>query len=142
MASKLIRKVISTPNAPKAAGPYSQAIVANGTVYVAGQLGLNPKDSNFVGEDIVSQTRQCLKNIKSILEAADSSLDNVVKVSVFLADINDYAKMNEVYCEYFTSAKPARVAFQVAHLPKSARVEIDAIGMVGDVVTENVPANL
>ena len=142
MASKLIRKVISTPKAPKAAGPYSQAIVADRTIYVAGQLGLDPKDSKFVGEDIQSQTRQCLNNIKSILEAGDSSLEKVVKVTVYLADINDYQPMNAVYSEFFEGTKPARVALQVAHLPKSARVEIDAIGMVGDVVTESPPANL
>lgn len=142
MASKLNRRVISTPNAPKAAGPYSQAIVADRTIYVAGQVGVDPKDSQFVGEDIQSQTRQCLNNVKSILEAGNSSLEKVVKVTVYLADINDYAAMNVVYSEFFKGANPARVALQVAHLAENARVEIDAIGMVGDVVFENAQANL
>ncbi|CAB3987027.1 ribonuclease UK114-like [Paramuricea clavata] len=124
------------------AGPYSQAIVADRTIYVAGQIGLDPKDSKFVGEDIQSQTRQCLNNIKSILEAGESSLEKVVKVTVYLADINDYNEMNKVYSEFFHVAKPARVALEVANLPKSARVEIDAIGMVGDVIMDNAQANL
>ncbi|XP_028399514.1 2-iminobutanoate/2-iminopropanoate deaminase-like [Dendronephthya gigantea] len=142
MASRLIRRVISTPNAPKAGGPYSQAIVADRTIYVAGQLGLDPKDSKMVGTDVQSQTRQALSNIKNILEAGHSSLEKVVKVTVYLADIKDYDEMNKVYSEFFKEAKPARVALEVAQLPKSARVEIDAIGMVGDVEMDNAQANL
>ncbi len=121
------KQVVSTEKAPAAIGPYSQAVVANGFVFSAGQLGVVPQTKQFAGDDVQSQTRQALENLKAILEAAGSSLDKVVKVTVFLADINDFAAMNEVYATYFTENFPARAAVEVANLPLGGRVEIEAV---------------
>ncbi|RMG88874.1 MAG: RidA family protein [Chloroflexi bacterium] len=121
------KQIVSTENAPAAIGPYSQAVIANGFVFSAGQLGVVPQTKQFAGDDVQSQTRQALENLKAILEAAGSSLDKVVKVTVFLADINDFAAMNEVYATYFTENFPARSAVEVANLPLGGRVEIEAV---------------
>lgn len=123
-------KVISTENAPGAIGPYSQAIVANGMVFCSGQIPIDPATGEFVSEDVSEQTEQVFKNLSAVLEAAGASLESVVKTTVFLADMNDFAAMNEVYGRYFVTNKPARATVQVARLPRDARVEIECIALV------------
>lgn len=120
-------KVINTKNAPAAIGPYSQAIEVNGFVYTSGQLPINPETGEFAGSDIKSQTEQSLKNVKAILEEAGLTMQNVVKTTVFLADMADFAAMNEVYSSYFTEPYPARSAVAVKTLPKAALVEIECV---------------
>ena len=122
-----MRDVILTDRGPKPIGPYSQAIRANGFLYVSGQVGLDPKSGEMTGPDIQQQTQRTLENVKGILEAAGLNLHHVVKTMVFLKDMNDFAAMNEVYAKYFTSAPPARSMVQVARLPKDALVEIEVI---------------
>lgn len=124
------REVIATTKAPAAVGPYSQAIKANGFVFTAGQLGLDPAAGKLVEGDVVDQARQALKNLQAILEAAGSSLEHVVKVTVFLKDINDFKRVNEVYAQFFTANPPARSAVQVAALPLGGLVEIEAVAVV------------
>ena len=121
------KQVIQTANAPAAVGPYSQAIVAGGLVYTAGQIALVPGTSELAAGGIAEQTRQVMHNLKAILETAGSSLDQVVKVTVYLQDLNDFAAMNAVYAEFFTVAPPARSTIQAAKLPRAALVEIDCI---------------
>ena len=123
-----MKKVIATPNAPKAVGPYSQAIEVNGTLYVSGQIPVNPEDGK-VPENIADQTRQSLKNIGPILAEAGLGYGTVVKTTVLLADIADFAAMNAVYAEFFTEDKPARACYQVAALPLGVGVEIEAIAV-------------
>ena len=118
---------IETTKAPGAIGPYSQAIKVNNLVFVSGQLPIDPDTGAFPSDDIRDQTRQSLENIKAILEAAGYKMTQVAKTTVLLADIADFAAMNEVYAEYFSDPCPARAAFQVAALPKGAKVEIEAI---------------
>mgnify|MGYP005611192057 FL=1 len=120
-------KVINTKNAPAAIGPYSQAIEVNGFVYTSGQLPINPETGEFAGSDIKSQTEQSLKNVKAILEEAGLTMQNVVKATVFLADMADFAAMNEVYSSYFSEPYPARSAVAVKTLPKAALVEIECV---------------
>lgn len=120
---------INTPNAPAAIGPYSQAIQAGNTIYVSGQLPIDPATGAFAGNDIKSQTRQSLTNMKNILLEAGTDMSAVVKTTVLLADIADFAAMNEVYAEFFTAPFPARAAFQVAALPKAALVEIECVAV-------------
>ena len=120
---------IHTENAPAAIGPYSQAIQAGNTVYVSGQLPIDPATGAFAGEDIAAQTRQSLTNIRSILAGAGYSMTDVVKTTVLLADIADFAAMNAVYAEFFAAPFPARAAFQVAALPKNALVEIECVAV-------------
>lgn len=122
-----MKTIISTVKAPKAIGPYSQAISTDNLVFVSGQLPINPETGEFAGPDIKSQTTQSLENIKHILVEVGLSMEDVVKTTVFLSDINDFTAMNEVYASYFTSDCPARSAFQVANLPKNAKVEIEVI---------------
>lgn len=123
------REVVRTENAPAAVGAYSQAIKANGMVYTAGQIGLDPATMKLVEGGIKEQTRQVLTNLKNVLEAAGSSLEKVVKVTVFLGKIEDFSAMNEVYAEFFVSEPPARSAFAVANLPLGALVEIETIAL-------------
>lgn len=120
---------VATEHAPKAIGPYSQAIVADGTVYTAGQVALDPQSGALVGETVGEQTEQVLKNLTAVLTASGSSLGQVVKTTVFLADMADFAAMNEVYARHFGGHRPARSTVQAAGLPKGARVEIDAIAI-------------
>ncbi len=122
-----MRDVVLTDRGPKPIGPYSQAIRANGFLYVSGQVALDPKTGEFVGTDIRQQTERTLENIKGILEAAGSNLHHVVKTTVFLKDMNDFAVMNEAYAKYFNLAPPARSTVQVARLPKDALVEIEVV---------------
>lgn len=123
------KKVISTANAPAAIGPYSQGIQKNGMVFVSGQLPIDPKTGEFAGADIASQAEQSLKNVQAVLEEAGLTLEDVVKTTVFLKDINDFAGMNEVYARYFAGECPARSAVQVAAIPKGALVEIEVIAI-------------
>lgn len=124
------KRAVESPDAPKAIGPYSQAIVIDGFVFTAGQIGTDPKTGALVEGGIVEQTEQALKNIEAVLKAAGSSLDDVVKTTVFLADINDFAKMNEIYAKRFAKPFPARSTVQAARLPRDARIEIEVIGLV------------
>lgn len=124
-----MKQAISTPNAPAAIGPYSQAIEANGIVFVSGQLPINPATGQFAEGGIGELTRQSLMNIKNILAEAGLTMDNVVKTSVFLADMADFAGMNAVYAEFFPGTAPARSAVAVKTLPKDARVEIECIAV-------------
>ena len=121
---------IATDKAPAAIGPYSQAIKAGNTIYVSGQIPIDPAKGEFAGDDIAAQTRQSLTNIRNILAAAGADMSNVVKTTVLLADIADFAAMNEVYAEFFSAPYPARAAFQVAALPKAAKVEIEAVAVL------------
>lgn len=118
---------IHTPKAPAAIGPYSQAVQAGNLVFVSGQLPIDPATGEFAGATIAEQTRQSLTNIRSILEAAGYTMNDVVKTTVLLADIGDFAPMNQVYAEFFTDNKPARAAFAVRDIPKGALVEIEAV---------------
>lgn len=122
-----MKKAIHTDSAPAAIGPYSQAIRWGNVVYVSGQIPIDPATGAFAGEDIAAQTRQSLTNIKNILAAEGLDMSHVVKTSVMLKDIADFAAMNGVYAEFFTEPYPARAAYQVAALPKGARVEIECI---------------
>lgn len=124
-----MKKVIQTENAPAAIGPYSQAIEANGMIYLSGQIALDPTSNELVISDIDSETRQVLKNLSAVLKAAGSSLSKVVKCSIFLSDMAHYAVVNNVYAEYFTDAPPAREAVAVKTLPKEVNVEISAIAL-------------
>ncbi len=122
-----MKQVISTSAAPGAIGPYSQAIKANGFVFVSGQLPIDPATGQFAAGGVAAQTQQSLENVKAILAQAGCTLENVVKTTVFLKDMNDFAAVNDMYGRYFTAACPARACFEVARLPKDALVEIEAI---------------
>ena len=124
-----MREVIATDGGPKAIGPYSQAIKANGFIFVSGQVALDPATQQLIEGDIAAQTERVLKNLGGILQAAGSSLDKVVRAGVFLKNMSDFAAMNEVYGRYFTQAPPARSTVEVARLPKDVLVEIDVIAL-------------
>ncbi len=124
-----MKETVSTDNAPGAIGPYSQAIKANGMVFCSGQIPIDPATGEFVSQVVSEQTEQVLKNLNEVLKAAGASLDSVVKTTVFLADMNDFAEMNEVYARYFSDNKPARATVQAARLPRDAKVEIDCIAL-------------
>ena len=124
------RQAVSTESAPRAIGPYSQAIRAGSLLFVSGQIPLDPVTGELERGDIAAQTRRVFQNLGAILEAAGSSFDSVVRTTVYLADMNDFAAMNEVYGTYFASPAPARATVQAARLPKDARVEIDVIAAV------------
>ena len=124
-----MKTVVSSPNAPKAIGPYSPAVRAGQLLFVSGQVALDPATGNMVEGGIAEQTRRALDNIGELLLAAGRSFGDVVRTTVFLADMNDFAAMNDVYGEYFTEPYPARATVQVARLPKDARVEIDVIAI-------------
>jgi len=119
--------IVQTNNAPAAVGPYSQATIAGGFMFLAGQVPLVPATKALVEGDIQAQTRQVLDNIKAIVESVGATLDDVVKTSVFMMDLDDFAKMNEIYAQYFFHNPPARSTFQVAKLPLGARIEIEAV---------------
>ena len=124
-----MKEIISTEHAPGAIGPYSQAVKTGNMVFVSGQIPIDPATGQFVSEDVAEQTEQVFKNLRAVLEAAGSSLDKVIKTTVFLADMNDFAAMNEVYGKFFTSDYPARATVQAARLPRDARVEIECIAI-------------
>lgn len=127
-----MNKALHTDNAPAAIGPYSQAVQAEKTIYVSGQLPVDPATGKFAGEDIKAQTKQSLTNIKNILASAGADMSDVTKTTVLLQDIADFGAMNEVYAEFFTEPYPARAAFQVAALPKGAKVEIEAVAVISE----------
>ena len=124
-----MKKVFATTNAPGAIGPYSQAVQAGGMVFVSGQLPIDPATGAFAGDDVKSQTRQSLTNIKNILASEGIGMDQVIRVGVFLKDMNTFCDMNEVYGEFFEGDYPARAAVEVARLPKDALVEIEAVAV-------------
>ncbi len=123
-------EIIQTDRAPQAIGPYSQAIRANGFVFASGQIPLDPVTMQIVEGDIRTQTDRVLNNVKAVLEAAGSSIDRVVKTTVFLADMNDFAAMNEIYATFFSTTKPARSTVQAARLPRDVRIEIEVVALV------------
>ena len=123
-------ETITTQNAPGAIGPYSQAVKAGGMVFCSGQIPIDPATGEFVSDVVAEQTEQVLKNLIEVLKAAGTDLDRVVKTSVFLADMDDFAEMNEVYGRYFSENKPARATVQAARLPRDAKDEIDCIALV------------
>jgi 2-iminobutanoate/2-iminopropanoate deaminase len=124
-----MREVISTPNAPQAIGPYSQAIRANGFIFISGQIPIDPKTQKIVEGGVALQTEQVIKNLEAILRAAGSTLEKVVRTGVFLKDMGEFAAMNDVYERFFPQAAPARSTVEVARLPKDVRVEIDVIAL-------------
>ncbi|HEY5175732.1 MAG TPA: RidA family protein [Terriglobales bacterium] len=124
-----MREAIATTDGPKAIGPYSQAIKANGLVFLSGQIALDPVTQQLISGDVAAQTERVLQNLAGILKAAGSSLEQVVKTTVFLKNMSDFAAMNEVYGRYFTEAPPARSTVEVARLPKDVLVEIDVIAL-------------
>ena len=124
-----MKEPVSTDGAPKAIGPYSQAIKANGLVFASGQIPLDPATGNIIEGGIADQTRRVLDNLKAVLEAAESSLDSVVRTTVYLLDLSDFAEMNEAYGNFFEEAPPARSTVQVSRLPRDARIEIDVIAL-------------
>ena len=123
------RQAITTPNAPQAIGPYSQAIKAGNTLFISGQIGIDPDSGKLVENGIEAETNQVMKNLNAILTAAGFSLDDVVQTQVFLADISEYGQMNEVYASFFGDDPPARAAIQAARIPRDARVEISMIAV-------------
>ena len=124
-----MKEVISTKNAPGAIGPYSQGIKIGNLVFTSGQIPLNPANGEMA-ETIEEQTKQALDNIKAILEESGTCMDNVIKTTVFLTDLNDFTKMNDIYATYFTGEKPARSAIEISKLPKDAKIEIEAIATI------------
>jgi 2-iminobutanoate/2-iminopropanoate deaminase len=123
--------IVATKNAPGAIGPYSQAVIApQGIVFASGQIPMDPSSGEIVAGDIKAQTARVLENVKAVMEASGSSMDHVVKTTVFLADMGEFAAMNEVYGRYFKTNPPARSTVQVARLPRDVRIEIEAIGLV------------
>ena len=124
-----MKKVINTKNAPKAIGPYSQAILSGNTLYCSGQIAINPDTGNLVTENITAETNQVMKNILAVLKAADMNFENVVKCSIFMIDMNDYSAVNEEYAKCFSENPPAREAVQVSVLPKNVNVEISIIAV-------------
>ena len=125
----MAERIINTPKAPAALGPYSQAIEVNGTLYISGQIPFVPETMTLVSDDVKAQTRQSLENLKAILDEAGYTFNDVVKASCFIKDMNDFAAVNEVYAEYLGEAKPARACVEVARLPKDVKVEIELIAV-------------
>jgi 2-iminobutanoate/2-iminopropanoate deaminase len=125
-----MKQIISTDRAPKAIGPYSQAVVANGFAFLSGQIPLDPATNQLIEGDIAAQTERVLENLRGVLAACGSSFDQVVKTTVFLKDMGEFAKMNEVYGRYFSAEPPARSTVEAARLPRDVRVEIDCIALI------------
>ncbi|MEJ2368198.1 MAG: RidA family protein [Acidobacteriota bacterium] len=125
-----MKRVVKTSSAPAAIGPYSQAVIGGGMVFCSGQIALDPATGEMAGRDVASQTRRVLQNLREVLKSAGASLEDVVKTTVFLRDMNDFGAMNEVYAEFFSERPPARAAVQAARLPKDALVEIEAIAVL------------
>ena len=126
-----MKRIIVTKDAPQAIGPYSQAVAASGFIFVSGQIPLEPQTGEIIGGGVREQTEQVMRNLDAVLQAAGTGLDLVVKTTVFLTDMNDFAAMNEVYGRYFEVEPPARATVQAARLPRDARVEIEAIAIAG-----------
>ena len=126
-----MKQIVATDEAPRAIGPYSQAVIAGGMVFASGQIPLDPRTGEFVSGGIREQTEQVMRNLSAVLEAAGSGLERVLKATVYLADMADFAEMNEVYGSFFREEPPARSTVQAARLPRDARVEIDVIALAG-----------
>jgi len=126
-----MKRIVSTGQAPQAIGPYSQAVVADGIAYLSGQIPLDPATGQIVEGDIAVQTARVLENLKAVLGACGSSLDQVLKTTVYLRDLGEFARMNEVFGRFFPSAPPARSTVEVARLPRDVRIEVDAIARIG-----------
>ncbi len=126
-----MKEIVATERAPQAIGPYSQAVRAGNLVFASGQIPIDPATKEFVAGGIAEQTEQVLKNLTAVFEAADVRMDQIVKTTVFLADMNDFTAMNEVYGKYFAEDPPARATVQAARLPRDAKVEIEAIAVLG-----------
>jgi 2-iminobutanoate/2-iminopropanoate deaminase len=127
-----VKQIVQTDNAPKAIGPYSQAVVAGGFVFASGQIPIDPATGEFVSGGIAEQTEQVLRNLAAVLAAAGTDLERVVKTTVFLADMGDFAAMNEVYGRFFVENPPARATVEAARLPRDARVEIEVVALIGE----------
>jgi 2-iminobutanoate/2-iminopropanoate deaminase len=125
-----MKEILSTVKAPAAIGPYSQAVKIGNMIYTSGMLALVPETMKIIEGDVQQQTRQALENLKALLESAGSSLDNVVKTTVFIKDMNDFPRINDIYAEYFRSKQPARSCVEVARLPKDALLEIEVIAYI------------
>ncbi|MEP3478993.1 MAG: RidA family protein [Fuerstiella sp.] len=123
-------QTIQTDQSPQAIGPYSQAVMAQGMLYVSGQIPLDPKTSEVISEDVAAQTKQVLDNMKAVVEAADSGMNKVVKVTIYIVDMQQFAVVNEVYATYFEAPFPARACVEVSKLPKGVQVEMDAIALL------------
>lgn len=132
-----MKKIVATGSAPKAIGPYSQAVISGGMIFLSGQIALDPETGKLTGEDVTAQTERVLQNIKAVLEAAGSSFDNVVKTTVYMVDLSAFVEMNRVYGKYFRDMPPARATVQVASLPAGALIEIDAVARVDENPEEN-----
>ncbi|KAL4237000.1 2-iminobutanoate/2-iminopropanoate deaminase [Mactra antiquata] len=130
----IVRRIVQTAKAPGAIGPYSQAVIADRTMYVSGQIGLDVNTGKLVEGGVVAETEQVMKNMGEILKAAGCDYNNVVKCTVLLEDINNFKAVNDIYVQYFAQHKPARAAYQVGALPAGAKVEIEAIAIVGEIV--------
>lgn len=126
-----MKQIISSGKAPQAIGPYSQAVLYGGLAYLSGQIPLDPETNTMVADDITIQTRRVLDNLKAVLEGCGSSLENVLKTTIYIADMSEFPQVNDVYGEYFTANWPARATIQAAKLPRGARVEIDCIAIAG-----------
>lgn len=124
-----MKRIVATASAPQAIGPYSQAIVANGFVFASGQVPIDPATGQIIDGDIEAQTERVLKNLKALVEAAGTTLDRVVKTTVYLKDMNEFARMNAVYAKFFAADPPARSTVEVARLPKDVRIEVDLIAL-------------
>ena len=123
------KTVVSTDQAPAAIGPYSQAVKINGMIFVSGQIAIDPATGSIVDGDVQAQTRQVLNNVKAVLEAAGSSLDKVVKTTVYITDMDNFSKVNEIYAEFFIARPPARACVEVSRLPKDVSIEIEAVAV-------------
>jgi len=126
-----VKEIIATDQAPRAIGPYSQAVRAGNVIFASGQIPIDPATGEFVAGGVAEQTEQVMRNITAVLEAAGSGLNQIVKTTVFLADMNDFTAMNEVYARFFPETPPARATIQAARLPRDAKVEIEAIAVLG-----------
>jgi len=126
-----VKEIIATDQAPRAIGPYSQAVRAGNVIFASGQIPIDPATGEFVAGGVAEQTEQVMRNITAVLEAAGSGLNQIVKTTVFLADMNDFMAMNEVYARFFPETPPARATIQAARLPRDAKVEIEAIAVLG-----------
>ena len=131
LASLTVKELIATDQAPRAIGPYSQAVRAGNVIFASGQIPIDPATGEFVAGGVAEQTEQVMRNITAVLEAAGSGLNQIVKTTVFLADMNDFMAMNEVYARFFPETPPARATIQAARLPRDAKVEIEAIAVLG-----------
>ena len=131
MYTSSMKKIVASAGAPRAIGPYSQAVIYNGLAYLSGQIPLDPATGQVVEGDIAAQTERVLENLKAVLDACGSSLDQVLKTTVFIKDMADFPRVNEVYARYFTVNPPARATVEVARLPKDVRVEIEAVAIAG-----------